>query len=244
MGFGGHSMPVAIKITVALKFGSFQGSTGDMCGASQAAAHHCVKEVTNALFKRADNNVHSEIDPDSQAERALGFRVITGFPQVQGVINCTHMAIKAPMNQSASFINRKGFHSINVKSVCDHQKGFRQVCAHFSGSSHVAYIFRLSQVPQLFRSPHSPSGMDSRGQWLPIEYMPTGACGEILQCSRGEIQHLSQLHQATIEQAIGLSKMRFHCLDRSGGALHYAPVRVSRIFVQSTADHNPALQRG
>ncbi|XP_067879946.1 putative nuclease HARBI1 [Heterodontus francisci] len=132
--------------------GSFQGCTRDMCGVSQAVAHCCIKEVTNALFKRAGDYVHYRIDPDSQAERAIEFEAIVGFPQVQGVIGCMHVAIEAPTDQPATFIEW-GFHSINVQLVCDHRKHFLQVCSLFLGSSHDAYILRQSQVPQLSRPP-------------------------------------------------------------------------------------------
>ncbi|XP_067904992.1 putative nuclease HARBI1 [Heterodontus francisci] len=80
-----------------------------MCGVSQSVAHHCIMEVINALFRSASYYVRYRADPESQAERAIGLGAITGFPQVQVAIDCTHEAIKAPTDQPATFINRKGF---------------------------------------------------------------------------------------------------------------------------------------
>ncbi|XP_041029193.1 alpha-sarcoglycan-like [Carcharodon carcharias] len=45
-------------------------------------------------------------------------------------------AIKAPKEQPVAFINRRGFHSVDVQLVCDHRKYFLQVFARFPGSSH------------------------------------------------------------------------------------------------------------
>ncbi|XP_067872023.1 putative nuclease HARBI1 [Heterodontus francisci] len=184
MGFSGHPMPVSLKISVAFNFyasGSFQGFTADMCGVSQTAAHHCIKEVTNALFKRAGDYVRYRTDPDSQAQRTIGFGPSLDSPRC-----------KVPMAQPAALINRKSFHSIN------------------------GWILR--DKTWLLRNPCTAAE------------------------ERYNICHSST--QVTIEQAIGLLKMRVCCLDQSGGALQYAPARVSCIVVVCCALHNLALQRG
>lgn len=44
------------------------------------------------------------------------------FPNVIGTIDCTHVAIISPkvdhpVNPAVAYLNRKGFHSINVQGV-------------------------------------------------------------------------------------------------------------------------------
>ncbi|KTG32269.1 hypothetical protein cypCar_00040480 [Cyprinus carpio] len=40
----------------------------------------------------------------------------SGFPSVIGAIDCTHIPIKAPPGPNeGDFVNRKGFHSVNVQ---------------------------------------------------------------------------------------------------------------------------------
>ncbi|XP_067871996.1 putative nuclease HARBI1 [Heterodontus francisci] len=156
MGLGGNPMPVAQKISVALNIsarGSFHGSKKDMCGIAQSATHQCIKEVSNALFRRASDNVHFRTDPNFQAERAIGFGAIAGFPQMQDVIDCAHVTIKAPEHQPGAFINRKGFHTLNVQLVCKQCKWILQICAHFPGSCHNVYILRQSQGARTFTPP-------------------------------------------------------------------------------------------
>ncbi|XP_067909481.1 putative nuclease HARBI1 [Heterodontus francisci] len=158
---GGHPMPVALKVTIALNFyasGSFQASVADLCGVSQSAAHHCIKVVTDALFQRANHLITSKTDNTSQAERARGFSTVSGFPMVQSVIYCTHVAHRAPAGQSGAFINHKRYHSMNVQLVCDHRKRIMQVCARYPGSCHDAFILRNSQVPALFSPPDGMEG--------------------------------------------------------------------------------------
>jgi len=63
---GGHPMPVAFKIIVALNptaSGSFQGSAGKLHGVSQSAAHSCVQLVTEALFRRLRTFMNRKTKP-------------------------------------------------------------------------------------------------------------------------------------------------------------------------------------
>ncbi|XP_067888773.1 putative nuclease HARBI1 [Heterodontus francisci] len=96
------------------------GSIGDMCGISEAALHRCIKEVTNALFHHANDFVYFPIDKDSPATRSEAFGAIAHFPRLQGVIECTHVVIRAAWDQTAAFVNRKGVHSLSIQLVCDH----------------------------------------------------------------------------------------------------------------------------
>ncbi|XP_048251815.1 putative nuclease HARBI1, partial [Haliotis rufescens] len=49
------------------------------------------------------------------------FYNISRFPGVIGCIDGTHVRIQAPSDNEPAFVNRKGYHSINVQAVCDSQ---------------------------------------------------------------------------------------------------------------------------
>ncbi|XP_067903407.1 putative nuclease HARBI1 isoform X2 [Heterodontus francisci] len=246
-GFGGHPMPVALKVTAALNFfasGGFQGSTGNLCGISQPATHRCIREVTDALFHRANDFIHFSTDEDSQTARSLAFGDIAQFPKVQGVIDCTHVAIRAPCDQPAAFVNRKAFHSLKVQLVCDHRQRILQVCARFPGSCHDAYILLNSRLPEIFEAPAEVDGWILGDKGYPLQ---TWLMTPVRHPQSAAEKRYNEAHASTraiIKHTIGLLKMRFRCLDRSGGALQYAPQRVSRIIVVCCALHNLAMQRG
>ena len=50
-----------------------------------------------------------------------GFYDKGGFPGVIGCVDGTHVRIQAPIANANDFVNRKGFHSINVQAVCNHR---------------------------------------------------------------------------------------------------------------------------
>ncbi|XP_018368221.1 PREDICTED: putative nuclease HARBI1 [Trachymyrmex cornetzi] len=47
------------------------------------------------------------------------FQRSCGFPNVIGAIDGTHIKIRTSNEDADSYINRKGFHSMNVQMICD-----------------------------------------------------------------------------------------------------------------------------
>ncbi|XP_067892373.1 putative nuclease HARBI1 [Heterodontus francisci] len=185
MGFAGHTMPVALKVTVALTFcaaASFQEPTGDLYGVSQSTVHSCIREVTGALYRRANGF-------EGQSQSAVGFGTITEIPQVQGFTDCMHVVIKAPDRQPVTFLNRKGFYSLNLQLVCDHSAN----ALHCTGSD-PGWILGDKGNP--------------KQTWLltPVRNTTSDA-EELFNTCQGSTR-------ATIEQAIGMLKMWFRCQPR------------------------------
>jgi len=82
-----------------------------------------------------------------------------GFPGVCGFIDGTHIPVKPPLSWDRdSYINRKGFPSVNVLAVCDHEMLFTYVYADRAGSVHDARVLRVSTLGQTLESNSWPSG--------------------------------------------------------------------------------------
>ena len=69
-----------------------------------------------------------------------GFFKTGGFPSTIGCIDCTHVRIAGPSENENDFVNRKGYHSINVQAIADHQGKFLDVVAKWPRSTHDIFI--------------------------------------------------------------------------------------------------------
>ncbi|XP_041377361.1 putative nuclease HARBI1 [Gigantopelta aegis] len=76
------------------------------------------------------------------------FHNMAGFPGIIGCIDGTHIrvACAVKVHNAASYMNRKGYHSLNVQMVCDSSMKITNVVARWPGSSHDSRIFRSSTL--------------------------------------------------------------------------------------------------
>ncbi|KAG5878293.1 hypothetical protein JTB14_033094 [Gonioctena quinquepunctata] len=68
-----------------------------------------------------------------------------GFPNTIGCIDGMHVRIQTK-DHGLSYINRKGFPSIILQAVCDHQMKFTHCYAGEVGSNHDATVLRRSEI--------------------------------------------------------------------------------------------------
>ncbi|XP_052075959.1 putative nuclease HARBI1 [Mytilus californianus] len=116
---------------------------GLFTGLHKGTVSRIVSDVLNSLRDKRDEFIKWPINVD---ETRGDFYRLSGFPNVLGAIDGTHIRIQAPSEDEPSFVNRKGVHSVNVQAVCDARGKFTNINANWPGSSHDSHIFRTSQV--------------------------------------------------------------------------------------------------
>ncbi|XP_048458017.1 putative nuclease HARBI1 [Rhincodon typus] len=239
------ALPVAVKVTAALNFyatGTFQAPTANITGISQFAVYRSIKEVTDALIRHAPTYLSFRSDEEQQRQQY--FFTIAGFPKVQGIIDCMQVAICAPNNNPMAYLNAEGYYSINAQIICDHRQKIMNVNACCPGGMHDFYILKQSEVPMIFEGEGKLNGwlLGDLGYvlqpWLMTPLLLPGTEAE----NRYNVGHAQT--SRVIKQTFGLLKKRFKCLDRSGGALRYAPEKVSKIVTVCCMLHNIAMDSG
>ncbi|CAG2219871.1 HARBI1 [Mytilus edulis] len=116
------ALTVEQQVCIALRFyasGSFLQVIGDTLGYDKGTVSRVVSDVTDSLIDIKDDFVSWPTDVDSSNRIKCGFYRQSNFPNVFGCIDCTHVRIQAPSDDEPSYVNRKGYHSINVQAVCD-----------------------------------------------------------------------------------------------------------------------------
>ena len=120
-----HSLSAEEQVLITLRFlasGSFLEVIGDTFGSyDKSTVSRVVHRVTQVLATKVNDFIKF---PDTRAERdkiTQGMLKVGGFPCTIGCIDGTHMRIKSQSQNEPDYVNRKGFHSINVQAICNHK---------------------------------------------------------------------------------------------------------------------------
>lgn len=181
-----------------------------------ATAFRAVRRVTYALHCIAPRFIQWP-DEVVAADVRDKFAKVSGFPNVIGAIDGTHIKIRAPPTDAASYINRKGFPSINVQVVCDSSGLFTHCYAGEVGSVHDARVFRNSPIarflerPQMYFPNDSHIIGDAAYTIHPHVMVPFRDNGHLTNRQKNFNYCLSSTRMA-IERAIGQLKIRFRIL--------------------------------
>jgi hypothetical protein len=158
-----HSLTSRDKILITLRYlatGPIQLNDADIHGISQPTISRVLDEVIAALSSPAIVQRFIKFPTTLQELTAnqTEFYGLAHFPKVIGVIDGTHIKIKAPHDNEEAYVNRKGFHSINVQVVFDAFDKITDVVARWPGSTHDSRILQESGLKQLMEGGHLPPG--------------------------------------------------------------------------------------
>ena len=115
-------MSPTLHILVALHFfvsGSFLQPIRGTVGLPKSSVSRVVKDLSLALAQEQKKFILWPSPAELQVVKR-GFYEKGRFPGVIGYVDGTHVRIQASNTNENDFVNRKGFHSINVQAVCKH----------------------------------------------------------------------------------------------------------------------------
>lgn len=116
-----HALPLLQQVLIALRFyasGSFL--LGDTACVDKSTVSRVVTNVSSALIAKQSKFITWPKDAEV-AEVKNSFYRRGGFPCVISCVDGSHIRIQAPNEHENAYVNRKGFHSINVQEVCNHE---------------------------------------------------------------------------------------------------------------------------
>lgn len=116
-----------------------------------------VHEVTQALLDALYHRFISLPQGQRLDDTIAGF-LRRGYPQCAGAIDGTHIPIIAPTDNPADYHNRKGWHSIILQAVVDHNYCFTDVFIGWPGRSHDARVLANSELYKIAEN--------AKGGWL------------------------------------------------------------------------------
>jgi hypothetical protein len=145
---------------------------------------------------------------------AEGFHKRCGMPGVVGAIDGTHIPVPAPTSEHrASFINRKGFSSIQLQVVCDSNLKLLDTYTGWPGSVHDARVYRNSPISEVIER------LGENYHVLGDSAYPLTASMLVPYRDNGHLdpvqKKFNKVHSSTrvdVERAIGLLKCKFRRL--------------------------------
>ncbi|CAC5403008.1 HARBI1 [Mytilus coruscus] len=239
------NLTVERKVMIALCYygsGSTLQGVGETMGFCQPVVSKVVNEVTNALIARKEQYVKWPTDEQKNVNKRCVYDK-TGFPNVIGCIGGTHVPIHANIKEDEYvYMNRKGFHSLNVQVVCDHKGIITNVSPKWPGSYHNAHVFRDSAIRKhLEESNHGiEQGVllgDSGYPCRPFLLTPYRQPADRMQQKFNGVLCSTRF---MVERVIGNWKKRFQIL---GSQIRMQPTKACKIITACAILHNIAILR-
>lgn len=230
--------------------GSYQRSVGQdfNLGLSQPSICQCIHKVTQIIDEHLGNQfIKFPSTREDRQQNKADFMEKFGFPGVIGAIDCTHVAILKPAIDEHNFINRKGYHSLNVQLIVDSNQKILNINANFGGSTNDAFVWRNSAIRRFLNQLHN---LGETTTWLigdsgyplqPFLMTPFIGAAENTPESRYNAAHIRARN--VVERAIGVLKMRFRCLLKERVA-RYDPTFVSMLVTACSVLHNMCVIGG
>uniref|UniRef100_A0A3B4XDK2 Putative nuclease HARBI1 n=1 Tax=Seriola lalandi dorsalis TaxID=1841481 RepID=A0A3B4XDK2_SERLL len=227
-----QSLAMEEQVLIALCFCASQSfhRLGDRVGISQLSISRALPRVVNWINLLATQCLKFPYTAEEQVPVKRGFHCIAGLPNTIGATDCTHVCIKAPSPDLFTYLNRKQYHSINVRLICDSQNHLLYVDSHFPGGAHDSFSLQNSSVGMHRGYALAP--------WLIILLTNPQTRQEV---------SFNQKHartRSTVKHTIGILKGRWMCLDTAGCKLLYKPEKVCRIIRACCILHNIAMKCG
>ncbi|XP_033995593.1 putative nuclease HARBI1 [Trematomus bernacchii] len=161
------------------------------------------------------------------------------LPGIVGCIDGTHVRIQAPSEHEYLYVNRKGYHSINVQIVCNSDMGIVDLVARWPGSTHDARILRESALQREFEAGRV-NGLLLGDSGYPLKrWLMTPVIAE----RTAQERRYNEKHTQTrniVERCIGVLKRRFHCLHSE---MRMHPERVCVIIAATAVLHNICVKK-
>jgi hypothetical protein len=238
-------IPVHLKVLTALHFfghGSYQLGVGHVYSfaLSQPSVSRSIAEVSDCISTHLLNRwIHFPISEDTRLIKKREFNNLDRrFPDLIGVIDCTHIRIVAPPAEhpnypGATYYCRKNFFAINTQIICDAKRKIININARLPGSVHDSAIWMMSQAKTELQNLHVRTGQLNYligDSGYPLEpWLLTPFAHVVPNSPEGNFNKALSKMRTIIEHVNGMLKGRFRC-THGHRALHYDPIRAAIVY--------------
>ena len=263
----GCPTPPAMKLMLALRFyavGSFQAEHGENYGYSQSHVCDVIMQVSKIIASLAEDFIklpsqeeclqvsHIKLQCKNNfnchflRQMHQCFKRIAGFPEVWGVIDCTHVPLIVRGVEKDKFVNRKGVKSLNVQVVVDANMKMVNLVAQWPGSVHDSLIFTSSAIyaSLLHHRQDFPGFILGDAGYAASNFLLRPFAGGGLTGGKRKYQEKLVKTRAIIEKTFGAWKAKFWCLRflRTGLAKSQAIIVATAVVWNFLIDRKDVME--
>ncbi len=239
-----HKIEPEIQLCAALAYfatGATYLSIGSGLGIGEMSVLRSVHVVSYFFASKLSEYVRFPSTAADLNAVIYKFYDIAHIPNVVGSVDGSHVPIMRPTEDEHLFVNRKGFHSINVHCICDADLVIREVVVKWPGSSHDSFMWQNSTSARLFEDGTIPYGHLLGDSAYPIRpWLLT----PLLNPENEAEENYNRAHaktRNTIERCFGVLKNRFRCLHITGGPIRFRkPQKCCAVIAACCVLHNIA----
>ncbi|XP_030849444.1 putative nuclease HARBI1 [Strongylocentrotus purpuratus] len=236
-----QALPPELQVFIVLNFyatGAVLDSTATIHGITRSTASRVIHRVSVTLGTLKHEIIKFPTTMEEVNRAQVDFFNISGFPQVIGVVDGTHIRLNgAPLGPGEHvYMNRKRYYSINTQIICDTNYKIINILARWPGSTHDSRIFQNSRVGQTFEDLQQHGLLLGDSGYALRPYLMT----PVLNPRTPAEQAYNRAHATTrvrIEQVNGQLKHKFRCLLNG---MQMAPRRACKIITACAVLHNVA----
>lgn len=191
---------------------------GDRFNVSISSIFRVIRRIVEWLLSRLDEEIKWPEGNNTILMTSQNFEAKRGIKKCIGAIDCTHIAIRQPVDHPRDYCNRKRFFSIVLQGVVDADMKFTNIYCGEPGSLHSARVLRRSLLYDTAQNDMEnifPNGMsiigDSAYPSLPWLVPPFRGNGH-LTAQQSEFNFLHSSTRIVVERAFGYLKGRFRRL--------------------------------
>ncbi|KAL1480501.1 hypothetical protein MTO96_050975 [Rhipicephalus appendiculatus] len=149
------AVPVAKRIAIGLyrlRSTAEDATIAHLFGVGRSTVNVICREFFAAVIETLEGQWLRMIRRAEMGEHIRKFHRVSGFPQAIGALDGCHIPVSPPEEHATDYFNYKGWYSMILLALVDHQYRFRYINVGSPGRCHDAFVYGRSDFRKLVES--------------------------------------------------------------------------------------------